>query len=134
MQHIKIRAQTLQVYHHIWQFFPPYCRMASIHKCTMVPQQQKAECVLSFHESKSVTTVENWFLTKFGRKPLMKESNTCQYDKSVTKGSIFQGKNSSYPPASEQTVDSISSLKSKGVNQKNLEFHQALIGHLSVRV
>jgi hypothetical protein len=27
----------------------------------MVPQQQKAECVLLFHESKSVTTVQNWF-------------------------------------------------------------------------
>jgi hypothetical protein len=100
----------------------------------MVPQQQKAECVLLFHESKSVTTVENRFLTKFRKKPPMKESNRCQYDNPVAKGSIFQGKNSSYPPASEQTVDNISSLKSKGVNQKNLEFHQALFGQLSVRV
>jgi len=52
----------------------------------------------------------------------------------VAKGSIFQGKNSSYPPSREQTVDNISSLKAKGVKQKNLEFHQALFGQLSVRV
>jgi hypothetical protein len=97
----------------------------------MVPQQQKAECVLSFHESKSVTTVQNWFLTKFRREPPMKESNRCQYDNSVAKGSIFQGKNSSYPPASEQTSEV---LRSKEVYQKNLEFQQALFGRLSVRV
>jgi len=98
------------------------------------PNNKQAACVLLFHESKSVTTVENWFLTKFRSKPPMKESNRCQCDNSVAKGSICQGKNSSYPPASEQTVDNIRSLKSKDVNQKNLEFHQALFGQLSVRV
>jgi hypothetical protein len=52
----------------------------------------------------------------------------------VAKGSICQGKNSSYPPASEQTVDNIRSLKSKEVNQMDLKFLQALFGQLSVRV
>lgn len=98
------------------------------------PNNKQAECVLLFHKSKSVTTVQNWLLTKFRRKPRMKESNRCQYDNSAAKGSICQGKNSSYPPASEQTVDNSGSLKSKDVNQKNLEFHQALFGQLSVRV
>ena len=75
MKYTKTRAQTFQVYHHIWQFFPSYCRIVGIPKCTMVSQQQKAECVFSFHESKSVTTVQNWLLTEFIRKPPLKQSN-----------------------------------------------------------
>jgi len=43
--------------------------MASTHKCKMVPQQQKAEYILLFHELKSVTTVQNWFLRNFMRQP-----------------------------------------------------------------
>jgi hypothetical protein len=47
--------------------------MAVIPKGKMMSQQQIAECVLSFHESKSVTTDQDWFQTKFRRKPPLKE-------------------------------------------------------------
>jgi hypothetical protein len=78
---------------------------ALIPKCKMASQQQKAECIHWFHESKSVTTVQRRFQTKFVGKLTSKESIRRWYDNYVTKGYICQGTSSSRPPASELSMD-----------------------------
>jgi hypothetical protein len=103
-------------------------------KCKTVLQWHKLECVLWWREPKSVTTANHWSPRS--------ERNRIQgywYNNSVEKGCICQGKSTSWPQRSTQTVRHFTAVfiqTSKGQTKESAlsyELHEASIRQSSIR-
>jgi hypothetical protein len=73
----------------------------------MATQPEKAFCVLEFHSTKSVITVQREFRRKFKKDPPTANSIRKWYQKSVDTGCICKGKTSGRPSTSGETVDRV---------------------------
>ena len=69
--------------------------------------EEKAFCVLQFHVSRSVLTVQREFRTRFQKEPLVKNSIRSWYDKSQRTGCLCKGKSPGRPSTSEATLERI---------------------------
>ncbi|GBN28013.1 hypothetical protein AVEN_82000-1 [Araneus ventricosus] len=74
----------------------------------MVSIEQKAQCVLSFHETKSSINVQRAFQHCYERNPPDTKSIKRRYEKFKETGSITDLPRSGRPSASEETVELVS--------------------------
>jgi hypothetical protein len=73
----------------------------------MASQPEKAFCVLEFHSTKSVITVQREFRRKFEKDPPAANSIRRWYKKFVGTGCICKGKSSGRPSTSAETIDRV---------------------------
>jgi len=73
----------------------------------MLTIQQKAQCVLWYHELKSPTAVQRKFRSEFGEDPPYTNSIKRWFKKFMETGSILDGKRSGRPSIDEETVDAV---------------------------
>ena len=73
----------------------------------MFNMQEKAQCVLWFHETNSAVTVQRHFRRKYGRNPPDVKSIKNWYDKFKDTGSVGDLKRTGKPTSSDETVDSV---------------------------
>jgi len=73
----------------------------------MLTIQQKAQCVLWYHEMKSPTAVQRKFRSEFGEDPPHTNSIKRWFKKFMETGSILDGKRSGRPSIDEETVDAV---------------------------
>ncbi|KAG8253726.1 hypothetical protein J6590_029299 [Homalodisca vitripennis] len=71
----------------------------------MASVQEKARCVLWFHESRSVITVQRRFRLEYGRNPPSNNSIKRWYRQFEQTGSVQHRKGAGRPPVSEAIVD-----------------------------
>jgi hypothetical protein len=71
----------------------------------MAMQVQKANYMLWFHETKSVTAVQRWFCWEFGLNPPTRSSIYVCYKQFTQSGCLCKGKSSGRLHISEATVD-----------------------------
>ena len=70
----------------------------------MASMQEKAQCVLWFHESRSPVTVQRQFRREYGRDPPDVKSNKDWYDKFKETGSVCDKRRSGRPGVSDETA------------------------------
>jgi hypothetical protein len=73
----------------------------------MANQLEKAFCVLEFHSTKSVITVQREFRRNFEKDPPTANSIRKWYQKFVNTGCICKGKSSGRPSTSAETIDRV---------------------------
>lgn len=73
----------------------------------MASKQEKAQCVLWFHETKSPISVQRTFRTSYGRSPPDVKSIKRWYEKFKETGSVEDLPRSGRPSVSEATVDRV---------------------------
>ncbi|KAG8242666.1 hypothetical protein J6590_061240 [Homalodisca vitripennis] len=76
----------------------------------MASVQEKARCVLWFHESRSVITVQRRFRLEYGRNPPSNNSIKRWYRQFEQTGSVQHRKGAGRPPVSEAIVDQVREL------------------------
>ncbi|KAG8296099.1 hypothetical protein J6590_065086 [Homalodisca vitripennis] len=76
----------------------------------MASVQEKARCVLWFHESRSVITVQRRFRLEYGRNPPSNNSIKRWYRQFEQTGSVQHRKGAGRPPVSEAVVDQVREL------------------------
>ena len=69
--------------------------------------QQKAQCVLSYHKLKSLTTVQRKFRNEFGQDPHHTNSIKRWFENFMKTGSILDCKISGRSSIDEETVDAV---------------------------
>ena len=69
--------------------------------------EEKAFCVLQFHVSRSVLTVQREFRTRFQKEPPAKNSIRSWYDKFQRTGCLCKDKSPGRPSTSEATLERI---------------------------
>ncbi|KAG8227304.1 hypothetical protein J437_LFUL004853 [Ladona fulva] len=68
---------------------------------------EKAFCVLAFHETKSVVTVQRQFRGKYGKTPPSKPAIRAWYERFVTEGCLCKHKSVGRSPVSAATVEAV---------------------------
>ena len=96
----------------IWSvpnYFIPPPLGGRLTSCKMAANgEEKAFCVLHFHVSRSVSTVQREFRTRFKKEPPAKNSIRSWYDKFQRTGCLCKGKSPGRPSTSEATLERIS--------------------------
>ncbi|KAG8227212.1 hypothetical protein J437_LFUL003418 [Ladona fulva] len=76
-------------------------------KGKMATGVEKAFCVLAFHETKSIVTVQRQFQGKYRKTPQSKPAIPAWYERFVTESCVCKHKSAGRPSVSTSTIEAI---------------------------